>query len=255
MNSRRSLARGVLALSVLLGVTSSASAVPVVIDAFDTAGNKGRFGVDPDASSQNRGLSETADGQGPSNTAQTTEFFQAGNGSLQLNLTPGTSIPAATTPGFLLRLQSGGSTAANNMQLNPDGDTDPTGYVGAFLRTLTPNIEVAFAFDDGPGLELSTYQPLPNDGQFHLLQVNLDDADQFNAFAGTSNGTIDQSALTLDSIFIRSTSEQTEPIVLHLDTVAFNTDGDLSALVPEPSALGLAGFAGLAMLARCRRAA
>ena len=241
--------------AILCAAGSSAVAAPVVIDAFDVAGNKGRFTVDPDASGQNRGLSETTDGQGPSTATQTADFSHSGGGALALNLVPGTSIPAATTPGFLLRLQSGSASPANNMQLNPDGDTDPTGFVGAFLRTTTPNVEVAFAFDDGAGLELSTYQPLSNDGLFHLLQVNLDDADQFNAFAGTSNGTIDQSGLTLDSIFIRSTSEQLDPIVIHLDTVAFNTDGDLSALVPEPSALALAGFGGLALLARRRRAA
>ena len=247
-----SLFAGILSV----GAASSALAAPVVIDPFDTAGSKGRFTVDPDASGQNRGLSETADGTGPSNTAQTGDFVQAGTGALQINLVPGTSIPAATTPGFLLRLQSGGSVASGNAQLNPDGDTDPTGFVGAFFRTATPGIEIAFAFDDGPGLELSTYQPLSNDGEFHLIQVNLDDADQFGPFAGTTpNGAIDQMSVTLDSIFIRSTVEQTGPITIYLDTVAFNTDGNLNSLVPEPSSLAVLGLGGLSLLARRRRTA
>ena len=252
MHIVRSLFVGVLSV----GATSAAVAAPVVIDPFDTAGNRGRFATDPDASGQNRGLSETADGTGPSNTVQTGDAAQAGTGSLQLNLVPGTSIPAATTPGFLLRLQSGGANPVNNVQLNPDGDTDPTGFVGAFFRTTTPGIEVAFAFDDGTGLEQSIFQPLANSGDFQLIQVDLDNADQFVPFAGTGpNGAIDQQNVTLDSIFIRSTVDQTEPITIYLDTVAFNTEGDLSALVPEPSALALVGFGGLTLLARRRRPA
>lgn len=249
------LARSLLAGILCTSAASSAFAAPIVIDSFDTAGSKGRFTVDPDASAQNRGLSETVDGQGPSTSAQTGDVFQSGSGSLLLNLVPGTSIPVATTPPFVLRLQSGGAAPANNLQLNPDGDVDPTGFVGGFFRTTTPNLEVAFAFDDGAGLEQSIFQPLTNDGLFQLLQVNLDDPDQFNAFAGTSNGTIDQSSLTLDSIFIRSAVAQTEPITIYFDTLAFNTDGDLAALVPEPAALSLLGFGGLALLARRRRAA
>ena len=243
MNRCNTLARGILALSASLAVAASADAAVVVLDDFET--NEGHFALDPDFSGSNAGLLLTGPGAGPSTADRDTTVAFTGAASEFLNLV---HDPSATRTGFDVRFLSGSGTPANNVNIGPDG------YVGFFARTTQENVSVAIAVDDGAALERSIFIPVPATGEFTLFEFNLDDADQWNGFAGTApNGAIDGPNVTVDSIFIRSSAEQ--DVTFYIDTVAYNTEGDLSALVPEPSALGLAGFGGLALLARRRRTA
>ena len=241
MFTRSTFVRGVLALTTL-GFAASASADVVIIDDFETG--EGRFTSDPDTSGSNRGLLYTAPNVGPSTAVQSTTVAYTGTGSEQLNLV---ADPATDRAGFEVRFLSGGASPANNVNIGPDG------YVGFFARTTQENVSVQIALDDGTGLERSVAIPVPSTGEFTLFQFNLDDATQWNSFAGTANGEIDQATVTIDSIFILSSVDQ--DVEIFLDTVAYNTTGDLTSLVPEPASLGLLGLAGLSLLARRRRVA
>jgi hypothetical protein len=236
-------------LAALLGVPPLAAAAdPVVLDNFD--GGEGRFNsTNPGtASGTNRNLSAaTAD--------QTTSTAQQGAGSEQVGITPlnpGTSSDFPTDT-FRLRFLSGGGTPANNVNIGP------TGYVGYFLKTTTPGLTTAIGLDDNNGtttpLEQSVFRPVTSDGEWHLYQFRLDDPDQWEPFALTGmNGQIDGPTVTIDSIFIQGPVSSSAPVTLFLDTVAYNTAGDLSSLVvPEPGTAGLLAAAGLLATARRRR--
>jgi hypothetical protein len=241
MSTRNTFFRGVLALAAV-GFAASANAAVVIIDDFE--GSEGHFALDPDFSGSNRGLLLTAPGAGPSTADLDATRGYTGTSSERLSLV---ADPATDRAGFEVRFLSGSGTPANNINIGPDG------FVGFFARTTQENVSVQIGLDDGAGLERSIALPVPSTGEWTLVQFNLDDADQWNSFAGTANGTIDQTTVTIDSIFILSSVDQT--VDISLDTVAYNTTGDLSSLVPEPASLGLLGVAGLSLLARRRRGA
>ena len=239
MHLVRTLVAGVLSL----GAASSALAAPIIIDDFE--GSEGRFALDPDFSGSNRGLLLTGPGAGPSTADLSTASAFTGTGSERLSLI---ADPSATVTGFDVRFLSGGGTIGNNVNIGPDG------FVGVFARTTQENVSLAIALDDGAALERSVFIPVPNTGEFSLIQFDLDDEALFNGFAGTApNGVIDGPNVSIDSIFIRSSTDQ--DVEIFLDTVAYNTSGDLSSLVPEPSALGMLAIGGLSLLARRRRTA
>lgn len=241
MLTRNTFFRGVLALAAL-GLSTSANAAVIIIDDFE--GSEGRFAQDPDFSGSNRGLTLIAPGNGPSTADLDATRGYTGTSSERVSLI---ADPATDRAGFEVRFLSGGGSAANNVNIGPDG------YVGLFARTTQENVSIQMGLDDGAGLERSVALPVPSTGEWTLVQFNLDDDAQWNSFAGTSNGTIDQATVTIDSIFLLSSVDQ--DVELFLDTVAYNTTGDLSSLVPEPTSLGLLGVAGLSLLARRRRAA
>jgi hypothetical protein len=228
-------------VSALLASASISSAAPIIIDDFETSEGHFNSANPATASGTNRHItSATAD--------LSTAFAFTGIGSEFVTITPqnpGTSTDFPVDQ-FRLRFLSGGGTVANNVNVGPDG------YVGYFLRTTTPGLLTAPALDDGAALELGVLQPVIADGQWHLYQFNLDDAAQWDAFAGTGpNGAIDGPAVSFDSIFIQGPTAAVAPIQVYLDTVAYNTTGDLSS-VPEPSSLAALSFGAIGLLFRRR---
>jgi hypothetical protein len=243
---RRTDLRVVACLVVAAGFAGVARATPIIIDDFE-GGSEGHFNsANPlTASGTNRNLTgATAD------PTTTTAF--TGAGSQIVGLTPqnpgaATDFPTTT---FRLRHLSGSGTPANNTTIGPNG------YVGYFLKTTVPNLTTAVGLDDGAALELGTFRTIIADGQWHLYQWNLNaPSGEFTGFAGTGpNGVIDGSPVTIDSIFIQGpTSSSPTPVNVFLDTVAFNTTGDLSSLVPEPTALAAFAVPAAGLLTARRR--
>lgn len=239
----------------LTGLVGVAPAAPVVLDNFE--GGEGHFSFAPTFSGTNRHITAvTAD-------ATTATAAQMGTGSEQLGITPqnpGTSSDFPTNT-FRLRFLSGdpgatsnAGTPAFNVNIGPDG------YVGYFAKTSVPNLTLSIGLDDGAALEQGTFRTVIADGQWHLYQWNLDaPSGEFVAFAGTGpNGAIDGPTVTIDSLFIQGPTASTPtPVPVFIDTVAFNTTGDLSSLVPEPAAVALLVVPALGLLAgrrRCRTA-
>jgi hypothetical protein len=196
-----------------------------ILDDFEDS--NGRFYRDPDFSGSNRGLLETTDGVGPSEAHRTANDALHGFAAHQLSIV---SQDDPTWSGFRARHLSGGGTPANNEQLGTNG------YVGFYLKTLTPGLLASIALDEnlGSSIELSVAREVTADGLWHLYEWNLADAAGWNAFAGAAaNGQIDGPIMTIDSIFISSLIDQNATVLL--DAVLYNPHGSLAALVPGPT--------------------
>ena len=224
-------------------LSSAASAAPIVLDGFDA--DEGHFSFAPTFSGSNRSLTAAT-------AVQTTSAAQSGAGSELITLTP----DAAAANPFRIRFLSG-NPGANANAGNPAQNVAfaPDGFVGYFLRTTTEGLTTGIGIDDGATLEKAVPVPVIADGEWHLYQFDLD-ATNYGRFAG-AGGTagLDAATVTIDSIFIEGPQSTAGPFDVYLDTVAYNNAGNLDALVPEPSALGLLGVGALGLLARRRRTA
>jgi hypothetical protein len=159
-----------------------------------------------------------------------------------------------------LRFLSGGGTPANNTVNNQA--MGPEGYVGYFLRVEPGNdpLYASILIDDGNtaanGLERSSFIPIFADGEFHLYQWNLADAAMWDNFA-SGNGAIDGPNAFIDAIYLSSapaTSGGTNWAgSVWIDTVAYNPDGTLDNLIPEPGSLALIASTAALMLGRRQR--
>jgi hypothetical protein len=114
----------------------------------------------------------------------------------------------------------------------------PQGYVGFFLKTTEADLQVAIGIDDGAsggttGLEAGAAIDVIPDGQWHLYQWNLADADQWASFAN-GNGEIDGPNAYLDSLFFYTGADTAgQSFTMFLDTVAYNPAGSLDALATD----------------------
>lgn len=247
-------------------ISASAAAAPIIIDDFEA--DEGHFNSTPHFSGSNRNICCDNTATRPGTTAdQSTADAFTGSGSELLNIVAlrpgefqgGNSVGFNPAEGWLLRFVSGASSPVNNVNIGPDG------YVGYFLKTTTPGLQASIIIDDltGPPVpppqtptpgdhERAAYQDIIADGQWHLYQFNLDDSSIWTRFAGgaTAPG-IDGSNVSIDSILLRYPLTENRPdAVINLDTVAYNTTGDLSSLVPEPGSAALLGAGALLLLRR-----
>lgn len=151
-----------------------------------------------------------------------------GTASQELNLVSDGSA------NWQLRHNSGIGTG---MAAQPGGNVplEPTGSVGFWLKTddATAGL-IQIAIDDPvPGfnsIEKGTAIQIIADNQWHLYQWDLEDADDWVAFNGGSNGEIDavNGTITIDSVWITGSDN----VQLYLDTVSHNPNGQLAAYIP-----------------------
>jgi len=200
-----------------------------ILDSFD--GSEGRFTWAPFASSG------STHGITAESAAEYTEAHaQAGVGSQHITVARDGADMAR------LRHVSGGGNPLNN-RVAIDGDDyslGPQGFVGFFLKTTEAELQVAIGIDDGTssggtGLETSVATPAIADGQWHLYEWNLADADQWENFSN-GNGAIGGPNAYVDSIFFHSGgSTAGETFTMFLDTVAYNPHGSLAILGNMPN--------------------
>jgi hypothetical protein len=171
------------------------------------------------------------------------EYSLRGSHSLHLEVDNTGTGPS----GMQLRLLSGGGTTSNNLH---DGNKamGNQGYLRFFLRLEPGNdpLYTAVHLDDGnivqQALERSSLIEIVDDGEWHLCQWNLVDAEQWSNYSG-GNGAIDGPNTFLDSLYFSSapaTSGGTNwKGSIWIDTVAYNPIGDLTDVnrkrIPEPS--------------------
>ena len=195
----------------------------MVLDGFD--GNEGRYTSSPTFSGSNRGIAATT------TAVYSTEAAHRGAGSEKLTI-----VRDSQEVEGRLRFLSGNGTPANNRVTvgSQQRAMGATGFVGFFLKTDDPGLTVNIALDDGyrlgtTGMEISTALPVIADGEWHLYQWNLADANVWSNFTG-GNGTINGPNSFIDSIFING-GAQNQTSEVFLDTVAFNPAGNLNSLI------------------------
>ena len=212
-----------------------------ILDDFEDS--NGRFRTDPDFSGSTRGLLETADGVGPSAAARDANQFLHGFAAHRIDLV---SQDDPAWDGFRLRHLSGGGSPGQNEQLGTSG------FIGFWLKTTTDGLLASIGLDEGgtTTIESGVARAIIADGQWHLYEWNLADAAQWDSFFN-GNGQIDGPFTTVDSIFISSLLDQDAQV--WVDALAYNPNGSLAALVPEPGGLALLGAAALLMSRRRKR--
>jgi hypothetical protein len=198
-----------------------------ILDGFD--GGEGRFTSAPNASGSTTGIT------GSSTATYTTAEAHLGVGSQQITL-----VRDTTTQVSRFRHLSGGASPLNN-RTTVDGIPSalgPIGFIGFFLKTTQTDLSVYVGLDDGAvtttSLERSTAISVIADGEWHLYEWNLADADVWSNFSG-GNGTMGGPNAYLDSIFFESASSTLgDTFTFFLDTVAYNPNGSLASLIPVP---------------------
>jgi hypothetical protein len=217
----------------------------VIFDDFE--GSKGRFASAVNASGSSQHIAPTSTSTVDSNHSHT------GNDSIRVDIVNTGGDPAR----MQLRFLSGGGSPANNT-VN-DQAMGPHGHVGFFLRVEPGNdpLWAAILIDDGTaganGLERSSFIPVIADGEFHLYQWDLADAALWDNFAN-GNGAIGGPNAFIDAIYLSSAPATSGGTnwggSVWIDTVAYNPDGTLDNLIPEPSMLGVLCIGSLALIRR-----
>ena len=206
-----------------------------VFDDFEHT--KGHFALAPNTSGSSRNVAAS------SNATVDTAHHQAGSSSLRLDIQNTNATPTA----MQLRFLSGGGTPGSN--LSNDKAMGNNGFVGVFLR-MEPGSDplyVTMLIDDGTttstGTERGDFRAIVADGDWHLYQWDLSEDGSWTNFSG-GNGVIGGPNAFIDSIYFSSTAGTSGGSnfsgTVWLDTVAYNPNGRLDYLVPEPTTMLMA---------------
>jgi hypothetical protein len=209
----------------------------------DFEDSNGKFNTDPDFSGSNRGIFETVDGTGPSSAERDANQSARGFAGQQIKVV---SQDDATWTGWRLRHVSGGGSPGNNQQMGTSG------YVGLWIKTTTAGLQAAIGIDENltTTVEMATPFDLIADGQWRLYEWSLSDPTMWESFSN-GNGQIDGPVTTVDSLILSSLTDQNATV--WFDTMAYNPNGSIATLVPEPSGLALAAIAGCLTFTRHRQ--
>jgi hypothetical protein len=228
------LATAAWAWGLLMGAGVAGGAT-VVIDDF--AGGPGHFTSPPGVPTETMGIFEDS-----SSIGHDPADGHDAPGSLPVSIDDNPAVVPRVP--WILRALSGGGAPANNVSFAS------TGFVGYWVKTTSPALQVAIVIDDEPpeGLVRSRWLEVIPDGNWHLYEWDLD-ATPDTEWLG--DGAVDSPVVTIDSIFVRSVGAPPADwdAVFWVDDVGHNP---LGSLVPEPAVLSLAALGG-ACLARRRR--
>ena len=230
-------------------LAGSATAAPIIFDDFNV--DEGHFNLAPNfsGSSSNIAATSTADRNAAGGALEGAGFER-----LVLNAT---TAGSASRDRFL----SGSGTPANNINFATSAGTD--GWIGFYARTSSTGwtgqiwVEPGSTAPAATGNNGSVEKSIVSDGAWHLYEWNLDDnsggANGWGNVTGvvTGTATVGDGNHTIDSILFRNSAAPASGTI-DFDFVAKSDSGSIAALVPEPTAFGLAAFAGVALLRRRR---
>lgn len=233
---------------ILVGSFLSVSAADTILDDFEV--NEGRFAGDANSSGSSAGMNKAS-----STFTHDTSVFFAGTASQMIFIDDDPAVDGlANVYAWRLRHLSGGGTVANNLSLVNNAGA----YVGYYLRTTTPNLLASLILDDFDAAvnthERGEYKPVTADGEWHLYEWNLGNANDWAGFAGTGvNGAVNNATVSLDSVYISMADDPADrDATFWIDNIAYNASGNLSP-VPEPSTITLGLLGGLAFAAWLNR--
>ena len=154
-----------------------------ILDTFESS--VGHFTNSPAYSGSTVGVSTS------SSATRNCSMHKVGNCSLQVELRDNTSSNAD----WAVRLLSGGGSPGSNVQLARNG------RIGFWVFAAGTGMKVGVGIDDSDGTERSVSRSLTAN-QWTYVEWTLSDSAHWNAWAGSSNGTINASNVTLDAIWI-----------------------------------------------------
>jgi hypothetical protein len=234
----------ILAAVILAGGLASVSAADTILDDFEAG--EGRFTGDANSSGSSTGMNKPT-----SLFTLDTTISYAGANSQQIFIDDDAAVDGlANVYAWRLRHLSGGGTIANNLSLANGANA----YIGYFLRTTTPNLSASLILDDFDGVnqthERGEYRSVIADGEWHLYEWNLGNANDWIGFAGTGvNGAINNATVTLDSIYVSIGDDPADrDATFWIDNISFDPTGNIDP-VPEPSTIAFGLLGGLALLA------
>ena len=167
-----------------------------------------------------------------SSESWTNDITLNGQGALEVVL----KDSSETSVNWSVRLNSGGSSRANNVQFAKNG------YIGFWMKTSSApsGAQVAVTIDDQRNnitdkTELSSKLTVNNDGAWHLYEWNLGGTG-WSSFSG-GNGVLDSALLSLDAIMAYAPNGSPDWTFV-IDDVSYNS--------PSPLPVELMNFTGAA---------
>ncbi|MFA7319939.1 MAG: N-acetylmuramoyl-L-alanine amidase [Dokdonella sp.] len=154
-----------------------------ILDTFEST--VGHFVTSPTYSGSTVGVATT------SSAVRDCSIRKLGSCSLRVELIDNTASSAA----WAARLLSGSGTPGSNVQLARNG------RVGFWVFAAGTGMQVGVGIDDSDGTERSVSRSLPAN-TWTYVEWSLSDAAQWSAWAGSSNGAITASNVTLDAIWL-----------------------------------------------------
>ena len=174
-----------------------------ILDSFESS--EGHFNLYPTYSGSTVGISSS------STAVRTTSVRKNGIASEQIKLVDNTS----TSSSWSVRFLSGSGRPSSNTSV-----TVQNGRIGFWVYSGGSGMSAGFTVDDGSGTEKSTTKSIPA-GVWTFLEWNLDDSSQWNAWAGSSNGRIDASSVTIDAIWFHR-AQTSYNVYVYIDDVQHN---------------------------------
>ncbi|MCE5187013.1 MAG: phosphodiester glycosidase family protein [Planctomycetaceae bacterium] len=178
----------------------------------DFEGGPGTFWLSPGYSGSTTGIDKV-------NSTSSLSTISSYQGNVCQKLTIVDS--SAASGGWLVRHLSGSSASRSQNLERPT-----RGYVGLWASTTTPGLEISIAIDNTSNVtaDRGNFRTMQADGQWHLYEWNLEDNSDWHGWIN-GDGVIDTVDFTLDSIQLRSASDQ--DAVIYLDRIAHFSRGSL----------------------------
>lgn len=111
-----------------------------------------------------------------------------------------------------VRLLSGAGSPGANVPLSGDG------RIGYWVYSAGSGMRVAIGIDDSDGTERGYSKSLAADS-WTFVEWNLADSDDWYAWAGGANGTINADSVTLDAVWILRDPDTAYDLNVYLDEV------------------------------------